>query len=64
VRKKALKEGTLYGWLQKGCAGRSELEEIAQQGLKPSSFVAFTARLKSCPDTKQLSFEGKPSLGG
>jgi hypothetical protein len=26
----------------------------AQQGLKPSSFAAFTARLKSCPDTKRF----------
>jgi hypothetical protein len=25
------------------------------QGLKPDSFAAFTARLKSCPDTKQKS---------
>jgi hypothetical protein len=26
----------------------------APQGLKPSSFVTYTARLKSCPDTKRL----------
>ena len=28
--------------------------EIAPQGLKPSLFAAFTARLKSCPDTKRF----------
>jgi hypothetical protein len=27
---------------------------VLMQGLKPSSFAAFTARLKSCPDTKRF----------
>jgi hypothetical protein len=34
-------------------AARIRIErEIEPQGLKPSSFAAFAARLKSCPDTK------------
>jgi hypothetical protein len=27
---------------------------IERQGLKPNLFSLFTARLKSCPDTKQI----------
>jgi hypothetical protein len=30
-------------------------KEIAPQGLKPSSYCLFSARLKSCPDTKHFS---------
>jgi hypothetical protein len=30
------------------------------QGLKPNSFCAFSARLKSCPDTKQESLLSEP----
>jgi hypothetical protein len=30
-------------------------KEIAPQGLKPSSYCPFSARLKSCPDTKHFS---------
>jgi hypothetical protein len=34
-------------------AARIRIErEIEPQGPKPSSFAAFAARLKSCPDTK------------
>ena len=37
-------------------AARSRTErEIAPQGLKPSSYRPFSARLKSCPDTKHFS---------
>jgi hypothetical protein len=36
-------------------AVRSRTERgMDPQGLKPSSFAAFTARLKSCPDTKRF----------
>ena len=37
-------------------AARSRTErEVAPQGLKPSSYWPFSARLKSCPDTKRFS---------
>jgi hypothetical protein len=33
------------------------------QGLKPEFFCSFTARLKSCPDTKQELGEGSEVAG-
>ena len=43
--------------LKQGAPTRFGLDDIGAlvltQGLKPNSFVFFTARLKWCPDTKQ-----------
>jgi hypothetical protein len=34
-------------------------KKLMWQGLKPIVFQPFTARLKSCPDTKQEFFRGR-----
>jgi hypothetical protein len=38
-------------FLQRCCIYLAEIKNLLQ-GLKPVVFQAFTARLKSCPDTK------------
>jgi hypothetical protein len=37
-----------------GSRGMANASVAEPQGLKPSSFATFTARLKSCPDTKRF----------
>jgi hypothetical protein len=53
-----MKEG--HGF--RGC-GKGRIEQGSMlQGLKPNLFPAFTARLKSCPDTKRQELLAQLSL--